>query len=240
MDKKIHDIRIIKKIKKENAKLEKISPYNFCDHWCGRCDKTKRCKVYQDDFNTRLKHISNGKDPDDWNVALNDVKASFEKSLEMLKKWAEEKDIDISKIDNEQNKDEENKERQLFQRPFYKLTLRYSKDVSDFIKEAFYKDQKIVPELVNDYETLMWYRTLLPAKAHRLLSDIYAAEESEDEFRLYDAVAQIEIIKKSITQSEKALRNILIGQIAYRYKMSEILDILQDIAKQVETIEEKI
>jgi hypothetical protein len=117
--------------------------------------------------------------------------------------------------------------------------LRCSKDVSDFIKEAFCENQEIAPELVNDYETLIWYHTLLPAKAHRLLSDIYV-EESEDEFRLYDAVAQIEIIKKSIAQSEEALRNILIEKITDRYKISEILDILQDIAKQVETIEEKI
>src|SRR3989338_3053790 len=114
MDEIIHNIKTIKKIKKENAKLEKIAPYNFCDRWCERCDKTQRCKAYQDDFNTRLKHISDGKNPDDCNVALEDVKASFEKSLKMLKKWAEEKDIDISKIDNEQNKNRENKERQLF------------------------------------------------------------------------------------------------------------------------------
>ena len=78
--------RIIEKIKKENAKLEKIAPYNFCDRWCERCDKTQRCKVYQDDFNTKLKHISEGKDHDDWNVVLEDVKASFGKSLDLLKK----------------------------------------------------------------------------------------------------------------------------------------------------------
>ena len=239
MDEIIHNIKTIKKIKKENAKLKKIAPYNFCDRWCERCDKTQKCKVYQDDFNTRLKHISDGKDPDDCNVALEDVKASFEKSLEVLKKWAEEKDIDISKIDNEQNKDEENKKRQSFQCPFYELTLKYAEEVSEFVKEAFYENQETAPDLVNDYEALIWYHTLLPATAHRLLSDVYA-EESEDEFRLYDAIAQIEIIKKSIVQSEEALRNILIEKITDRYKISEILDILQDIAKQVETIEEKI
>lgn len=239
MDKKIQGRSLIEKIKKENARLEKVSPYNFCDRWCERCDKTKICKVYQDDFNTRLKHISNGEDPDDLNVALKDVRASFEKSLEMLKKLAEEKGIDVSKIDNEQNRDEENKERQLFQNPFYELTLKYAEEAAGFIKEAFYENQEIAPEIVNDYETLIWYHTLLPAKVRRLLSDVYT-EESGDEFRLYDAVAQIEIIKKSIAESQKALRNILIGQIAYRYKISEILDILQDITKQVEIIEGKI
>ena len=239
MDRKIHGPKRLEKIRKENVKFEKVAPYNFCDRWCERCDKTQKCKAYQDDFNTRLKHISDGKNPDDCNVALEDVKASFEKSLKMLKKWAEEKDIDISKIDNEQNKNRENKERQLFQHPFYELTLKYAEEVSEFIKEAFYENQEIAPELVNDYETLIWYHTLLLAKAHRLLSDVYA-EESGDEFRFYDAVAQIEIIKKSIAESQKALRDILIEKITDRYKISAILDILQDIAKQVETIEEKI
>ena len=117
--------------------------------------------------------------------------------------------------------------------------MKYSKDVSEFIKEAFYENQEIVPELVNDYETLIWYHTLIPTKAYRLLSDVYA-EESGDESRPYDAVAQIEIIKKSIAQSEKALQNILIGKFAYRYKISEILDILQNIDSYVKTIEGEI
>lgn len=225
-------------IRKENARFEKESPYNFCDRWCERCPQKKRdrCKVYQDDLNRNLQHISNGKDPYDMTVALEDVKENFEKTKELIQKWAKEENVDLTQIDDSNYEEQRRKERQLLEHPLYKLAVRYSKEANAFLKETFYDSQMVEPELIDDYETVSWYHTLLPTKVNRFLCDIYARDD-EDDFGLYDAVAQIEISRKSLLQSEKALKNILKENIIHRHKISELLDILQEIARQINTIE---
>ncbi|MEW6686921.1 MAG: hypothetical protein AB1393_12070 [Candidatus Edwardsbacteria bacterium] len=229
----------LQKIRKENAEFEKRAPYNFCDRWCERCppETTNRCKVYQDEFARELKHIASGKDPYDWDVVLEDVKENFEKTRELIQKWAEEKDIDLSQIDDDQYEKQRKREEQLFSHPLYKLVMKYSQQTNQFIKDTFYEG--VEPELIDDYETIIWYHTLLPAKVHRLLCDLYAKEDEEG-IGFYDAVAQIDISKKSIAQSEKTLKKLLIEKIAHRYRISELLDLLCEITNQVKVIEDKM
>ena len=57
----------LRKIEAGNAKLERETPFNFCDRWCERCipEKQMRCKLYQDELEQKLACIAHGKDEHD-------------------------------------------------------------------------------------------------------------------------------------------------------------------------------
>ncbi|MCK4917145.1 MAG: hypothetical protein KAJ14_16190 [Candidatus Omnitrophica bacterium] len=227
----------IEKIKKQNAQFEKKSPYNFCDRWCERCQPEVRngCKVYQDEFDRNLILISNGKDPYNMDFFIEEQYTSIDKTLELMQDLVED-EYGFSDEDNK-NIGSQKERKQFLENPFYKLVVQYSREAHDFLKDAFYNKDEVESELVDDYETISWYHTLLPSKVHRLLCDANIKDEN-DSTRYADAFAQIAIINKSIGNSEKALQDILRVKISYNYVIFDLLELLSQIANQVKLIED--
>lgn len=230
----------LEKIREENAIYERKTPFNYCDRWCERCKEEKRdkCKVYHDDFDRTINHIANGRDPNDMKIVMEDVRSNFEKVLKMIKKTEERENIDLSQIDDKEYEGTKKKEDNLLSHYIYKLTEQYLKETKKFLRKCIYNNE-VMPELFNDIETIIWHHTLMPAKAHRILCDIYIKEEDEG-FRFYDAIAQIDIMKKCINESEVALNNVMLGKIEYRYEVTDLLNILKEIKMQIEAMEEKM
>ena len=77
---------LLDKIRKENAKVEKTSPYNYCDRWCERCliSKRERCPIYQESFDFQLNCIADGKDPNSPEVTVEFERKNLEKAIQLL------------------------------------------------------------------------------------------------------------------------------------------------------------
>lgn len=231
----------LKKIIEENKKFEEKSPYNFCDRWCQRCshDKQMRCKLYHDEFEREATCIAYGREPDDPEIVEDIMKQEFEGIEERLEKFMEENQIDIDDIDSpafgatgEQIGFLENNQLSL-------TAEQYCKKVDRFLKDTFYNKEGISPKLKYHFETVAWYHTLLLVKLHRVLDGLHEPV-SEDDFALYDAVAQLAVCRKAINESDKALRVLKRQYPAYKNLIIESLSLLHNILSRMEIIEANV
>jgi hypothetical protein len=247
----------LEKIKKENARFEKETPYNFCDRWCERCthEKQIRCKLYQDELEQKLTCIACGREPDDPEITKEVMKQQFEDTEEKLEKFMEENEIDTStplSINGEQGRtiDLDNIDDPEFEKirkhiefvknnPLDITAEQYRKKTSEFLENTFYNKKGIKSELIYDFETVTWYHTLLPVKLHRALCGFHEPV-NEDEFGLYDAVAQFEVCKKAINESVKALRKLKPYYSNHKNLITELIALLHNMLSRIETMEEDI
>lgn len=220
------------KIKRENARLEKIAPYDFCNRWCEKCAKKKRamCKVYHEEFDKKLQHLANGRDPYDVNVMLDDLRKSIEGSIGAIDKWSKGEEVDLSDFGAREYKESTRKH------PLHQLAFEYLDQIRSFLTESYDENGYIEDSLFDSYETVHWYCMPILTKSLIILCDIEAGGHSS----CCNAVAQIDILKKACLQSQKALNNISKQKITYRYQISALLSILQDISSQIKEIEKYI
>lgn len=245
----------LKEIFKKNAEFEKEAPYNFCDRWCERCthEKQVRCSLYKDEMELKITCIAHGRDEDDPEITKAIMEEQYQGLDDALGKCMDKFDIDLDDPDiDEDDLREDNivdfenlpldiQEHIQFveNNALNKTAQNYSVKVHDFLKEAFYENKKIAPELKYDFETISWYHTLLPAKLHRALCGFHRPV-SEEDISLYDAVAQFQICKKAITQSIKALRKISKRNFFYKQKTQGIIALLHNIHSRIEKLEDSI
>ena len=199
---------ILKKVREENVKYENRTPHNFCDRWCEMCpqETRDRCAVYEESLDKSLKHMSNGEDPNSWEAVKQDMTGSLERSMELLKEMAEEQGIDIeAEKDPAEEEEERARQEKVKSHPLSKLAVEYLTAVSGFLKE--FSDEDEGNALADALEVLIWYHTLLPPKVYRLLDGLFNPIE-EGNVRLYDAVAQMDMIKAGLLRSGEALKNI--------------------------------
>ncbi len=123
--------------------------------------------------------------------------------------------------------------------PLDTAAKNYSDKAHTFLKETFYREKKITPELRRDFETISWYHTLLPVKLHRALCGFHEPA-TEGDTSLYDAVAQFDICKKAIKESIKALQDIATKDKSLQSRVMSLSALLHNIFSRIELIEEKI
>ncbi len=139
----------------------------------------------------------------------------------------------INPVSSEQSR------KQFLENSFYQLVVKYSRSAHDFLKDAFYNKNEVESVLVEDYETISWYHTLLPSKVHRLLCYSNFNNNKYDSSHS-DALAQIEIIKKAIDCSEKALQGVLRVKVLYSSVIFDLLYLLSQIANQAKSTENSL
>ena len=241
------------KIIEENKKFEKESPYNFCDRWCERCthQKQMRCRVYLDDLERRTTCIAHGKDEDDPEITKAVMQAQYEGVEEGLKEAADKFNIDLDDIDIEEPGEEQRidledlpKEIQehikfVENHPLPQTVEQYRRRAHAFLKDTFYEKKNIASKVKYHFQTVSWYHTLLAAKLQRALAGFHEPF-SEDEFGLYDAVAQFEICKKAINESVSALRKLQTHYPKRKNLIVELLALLHNIFSRIEAIEEDV
>lgn len=244
-----------KKIIEENKKSEEKSPYNFCDRWCERCvhEKQMHCKLYLDDLERRASCIAHGKDEDDPEITEAVMEAQYA-DIEEGFKDAEKKfgiDLDFPEIDESELDEEGFVELEdlppelqahikfVKNHPLPRTVEQYHKRCHTFLKENFYEENNIEPEIKYHFQTVSWYHTLLPAKLQRALAGFHDPV-SEKEFALYDTVAQLITCKKAIQESVKALRVIQPLYPKHKNTITELLALLHNIFDRIEAMEESI
>lgn len=242
--------RRLEEIFRKNSGFEKQTPYNFCDRWCERCihEKQIRCKLYQDELEQKLTCIAHGKDEDDLEITKAVLEEQFndiEKKLsDCADKFGVDFDIDEPNEENEidfKDLPEEVQKHIKFveNNPLDITAEQYCNKAHTFLEKTFYKKDFAETALRYDFETISWYHTLLPVKLHRALCGFHEPVD-EDEFALYDAIAQFEICKKAIAQSIEALRRIDKKIPVFHTQISELIALLGNINSRINTIEKSV
>jgi len=237
----------------KNTELEKETPYNFCDRWCERCthDKQMRCTLYKDELERRITCIAHGRDEDDPEITESIVEAQYKEVEEKLGECADKFDIDLDdfnsyELDKEHEIDFENLPEDIQRHirfvqdnPLDASAKNYCRRAHAFLKDTFYKDERVGPKLKYDFETVVWYHTLLPAKLHRALAGFHEPA-TEGDIALYDAVAQLEICKKAIKESVEALQKIDKSVTFCHKQIPTLLALLHNIYDRIEAMENSI
>ncbi len=93
----------LKKIRQENARYEKQTPYNHCDRWCERCphERQGRCTLYKDELERKITAMAHGLDEDDPQVTEEVMNWQYEGIDEKMQKFMEEEGLDLEEIDDQ-------------------------------------------------------------------------------------------------------------------------------------------
>jgi len=245
----------LQEILRKNADLEKETPYNFCDRWCERCvhEKQIHCTLYKDELERKITCIAHGRDEDDPEITKAIMEAQYNAVDEQLSECIDKFGIDLDNPDIDENDldgegainfedlpaDIQKHIRFVKNNPLDVVAKNYSDKTHAFLKETFYEDKKIIPELKSDFETISWYHTLLPAKLRRALCGLHEPA-AEGDISLYDSIAQFQVCKKAIGESIKALRNIAEKEKNLQDKTTQLLAFLHNMLSRIELIEQEI
>ncbi len=230
----------LREILKQNEEFEKQAPYNFCDRWCERCsfDKKNRCKLYKNELEQKITCIAHGKKPDDIEITLEILQEQCGEIGETIENLEKKLDLDLNE-DNPDFKKIKNHIKSAQNHPLFKIANEYTAKAASFLKLAFREKKATNLKLTYNFQTVNWYHTLLSAKLKRALAGFHAPVTNGD-IALYDAVAQLEICKKSISQSLAAL-----GEIGKTVRdlgpnISCLIVLLKEIRKKIEELEKNI
>lgn len=159
--------------------------YNECDRWCEYCKLTHHCFLYAKEKERMIEHLKKGEDPNDWNVLMKDVEDSLKEAMELIKKEARERGIDIDNLPDVKYEEPDPTKHPLFKsaEKYRKLSHKFLERLKRAIQEeGIDLSQKIEilpsPEekaknfrsIIFCYEVILWYHTLVPAKIYRALS----------------------------------------------------------------------
>jgi len=212
---------------RESENKFKPSPFNYCDYRCDRCDEKENCRVYKENQERLLEHYVKGEDPHDPNVLFNDLKKIFAKTKNMIKDTAEKKGINIEELSDDKVA-EVNPEEYVI----YRLAYEYFKEANAFIKEL---ERTGIPlGIEEDFADLVWYHTLIAAKAGRLVSG-FIDDFFDEEVQKIEEEGTLKVIDKAITLSKNALQNMLNELPDYLYTIADLMDLLKKLEKQIQT-----
>ncbi len=204
--------------------------YNYCDRWCERCRATHLCFLYDSERQRRAEHLSEGRNPDDWDVVMEDVKQNFEDALEMLSEMAAEQGIELNAITDETMENVLSEENDDDDHPLVVDAMNYTRATSEFlvrmrtelegeVEEAI-ELFEILPEealveklrtLRDSYETIAWYHMLISVKIRRAiggLRDGALLGELEEIPCANDATGSAKVASESLVKSMAAYKKV--------------------------------
>lgn len=232
----------LEKIRAENAKMERESPYNFCDRWCERCPSPTqlRCSLYLNEVERKAICIAHGKDPEDSEIVREILEEQYAPSEEV----AGDADLEESEINLDEMEGPEWEKIKAHIKFVENNSLdptaeQYSRKTAQFLKETFSDKAGLTSEFVYHFETIAWYHTLLPAKIHRALCGFHEPM-TEQELVLYDAIASFDVCQKAVRNSIAALQFIKPQYPQHKKLIVQLIALLHNISGQIKVLEENI
>jgi hypothetical protein len=163
-----------KPIKKRKNELIKEMPFNFCDHWCTRCDLSNQCPAWQQRFNQRLNHIIKGEDPDHPEIAFSDLRENVHYLVKSIKENMDKEKISLSelKIKLVQVGFTTEPEPQHF--PLWKKGFQFQNETETLLQDIFSQNEENeIPEeflkVKKRIEELNWYQHFFLKKLYQAL-----------------------------------------------------------------------
>ncbi|MDZ7318755.1 MAG: hypothetical protein ONB11_06350 [candidate division KSB1 bacterium] len=164
--------------------------YNYCDRWCERCSFTKRCLNY-------AMGEEEGSPDFDSDAFWKQVESSFQLAMELLAELAEERGIDLSDVDAEEDAAEHQRTREAAEsHEIARAAKAYGKMVDAWFKtkQPIFKERgddltteleiglgtrKILREansIVDTMQVITWYQHQIYVKIMRALMGTDLAE----------------------------------------------------------------
>jgi hypothetical protein len=175
----------------------KMPEWMDCTWRRNACGK-EECKICGRILRDRQKHVEEGEDPDSMEAAMEDVGNNLKEALEMIKKDAEEKGIDISNIDDIKEPPEPK------EFPLYLEAKKLNEMILEIGESARLSDSRwFDTEIAQD---LFWYNNTLLVKIYRQLCNIWHIKEDdgygEFDYGYTDYVIKecLEILKQALAQ----------------------------------------
>lgn len=200
--------------------------WNYCDYRCADCEHLLECPVALKEREQEMRAIAEGREFD----PMEAVKEFLEETLEMARKMAEEREVDLADETGKRG----NGGRVIMNLPLVEKSKRFAIDVMSFAKEM--ENRAFAEETQKAIHELCWYVGLLSAKLYRCLSGKYEAMEENDlelkEIEMEDANKTASVVAMAIGKCKKALDNLL------REHMPEIQKFhteIRDIEKEFRT-----
>lgn len=204
--------------------------YNYCDRWCERCRATHLCFLYDSERERREEHLREGRNPDDWDVVMEDVRQNFEDALEMLREMAEEQGIELNAISEEAVEEVLREEDKDDDHPLVLDSMDYTRAAAKFLErlrtelegevEEAIELVEILPEealvenlrtLRDSYEIIAWYHMLISVKIRRAiggLRDRALLGELEEIPCANDSVGSAKVVSESLVKSMAAYKKV--------------------------------
>ncbi|MBN2619483.1 hypothetical protein JXB22_00215 [candidate division WOR-3 bacterium] len=210
---------------KEEKEHYTPSPYNYCDYRCDRCEHQKTCKVYKDEQERLIEHYVKGEDPHDPDVFMNDMKDIFDRTREMIMNIAQEEGFDLDSIEDVEVPHVDPKQYVL-----YCLAREYADEAHVFLKQL--QQDGITEEAEDAFDDLMWYHTLIMAKAGRLVST-FEDDLRDEKMQEIEEKGTLSVIDKCIRVSRSALETMLSELPEYLQTIAELMDLLKRTEQQI-------
>lgn len=176
--------------------------YNYCDRWCERCPMTDRCFLYYQDSIRRTQHESQGENPYDMNIILEDVQQNLKETVDLLQREAAGMGIQISEPAAEPEKPAPQKEPKRLTHPLHVKAHHFANAVHKFLETLSseihtQKRKEVAPEELADaqecFEILSWYHMQIAVKIDRALTRRIddSSKSSESSFPDADGNAKV-------------------------------------------------
>jgi hypothetical protein len=158
--------------------------YAYCDRWCERCALTDRCRLADHEAKRNAELRRQGRDPQRWDVALDEVGRAFTELAERVRADAEALGVELSEAIEEVGV-AAGDGGELDEHPVLVRALAYTKSAHAFLDATQERlrvgssrgDTKDDDAAVEDaLDTVSWYHTMVPAKLARAVEGLIAAQ----------------------------------------------------------------
>lgn len=183
--------------------------------------------------------IANGKDEDDPEMLEQVMQQQLQEKVEKVEGIFEEMEEDLEEIDLSEFPEIQNHIKFVENHPLPKTCEEYRKRAQVFLKRWFYNQKNLEKSLQYDFETIAWYHTLLPVKLNRALAGFHEPA-CEGDVSLVDAVGQLEVCRKAVEQSVKALKRLKEKESSYQGVATEMLALLHNIHSRIIKLTESV
>jgi len=202
--------------------------FNWCDRWCEKCNQTGLCTLYKDTVNLSFT-------PEDFLKSLSEI---FESTMNMLKEYAEKKDIDFDSLKKTDFENEFVWQKLLLRNDDgIVLAKKYRKQVThwlDSLKDDYGMEVRMQDPMLSDcLEVILWFQHLFEIKLARALMS--QKDEEEEQSKPYDSLGNAKLLLVSIERNIGAW-----GYVYQKFKNDEdeVLDILISLQKLGKNIEQ--
>ena len=209
--------------------------HNYCDRWCERCTFTARCRVAELEAETtdEERDINN-------EVFWRRLAANFAEAKQMLQEMAEEWDIDLNAVSDQEFTEHRNRQDNIIRNEILtKLAEKYWKDARQLLEE---KDDWLIFSPLDEeaqnaqLSVIYWYQFFISAKVQRGLGGILDFDGNLDEEELTDTQSDtngsIKIALIAVERSIMAWSGLMTNE---NYsKIKPIIALLEKIRRECE------
>ncbi len=231
-------------IRAKNQEWAKESPYNYCDRFCERCPLNikETCRLYLDQIDREATNIAHGRDPQDLEILEEDMEDLEEKIEQALSEQGEDLTLEMSAEEETQILNEmETIDQKTHTHDLMKVVHQYYLKAREYLIDIRYAEKVFPAETAYHLTTIAWYHSLVSAKMNRALTGFYEADIAHlYDFALHDAVAQLDICRKAVTESLQAFRYLCASDTVSDSVEKYLMALLHHIQDQILLVEQDI